>query len=86
MHTPTVDAAVKYNCPYDGKIYIMLVRNSLNVPSMKNNLLPTFLLIEEVFKVQDTPKMQVSDLTVEDCSILFPVTSFRIPLSLWGKL
>jgi hypothetical protein len=61
-----------------------LIRNALHVPSMHNNLVPPFLLREAGIRVRDTPQIQVSDPAVEDHSICFPETGFRIPLSLWG--
>jgi hypothetical protein len=39
---------------------------------------------EAGIKVYDTPKTQVTEPTIEDHSISFPETGFRIPLSLWG--
>jgi hypothetical protein len=51
---------------------------------MRNNLLPPFVLKEAGVRVQDTPKIQVTEPTVEDHSISFPETGFRIPLLLWG--
>ncbi len=44
MQVPIVDAAVQYDCPYDGGSYILVIRNALHVPSMKNNLMPPFIL------------------------------------------
>jgi hypothetical protein len=37
---PLVDAALQYNSPYDGKTYILVIRNALHVPSMDNHLIP----------------------------------------------
>ena len=66
MQVPIVDATVQYDCPYDGQSYILVIRNALHVPSMRNNLLPPFILREAGVRVQDTPKIQVSDPTMED--------------------
>ena len=44
MQVPLVDAAVWYDSPYDGKQYILVLRNALHVPSMTNNLIPPFAL------------------------------------------
>jgi hypothetical protein len=38
MHIKMVDAAVRYESPFDGKVYILVIRNALYVPSMKYNL------------------------------------------------
>jgi hypothetical protein len=84
MQLRIVDAAVQYDCPYNGMSYILVIRNTLYVPSMKNNLLPPFILRQAGIKVNDTPKIQVDDPTIEEHSLLFPETGFRIPLSLWG--
>ena len=32
LHIPLVDAAVKYESPFDGKVYILVIRNALSVP------------------------------------------------------
>jgi hypothetical protein len=44
MQLRIVDAAVQYDCPYNGQSYILVIRNMLYVPSMRNNLLPPFIL------------------------------------------
>ena len=46
MEIPIVDAAIQYEDPYDGKEYILVIRNALYVPSMKNNLPPPFILCQ----------------------------------------
>jgi hypothetical protein len=84
MQIRIVDAAVKYECPYSGRIYILVIRNALHVPSMQSNLIPPFMMREAGITVYDTPKMQISDPTEKDHSIYFPETRFRIPMSLWG--
>ena len=81
---PLVDAALQYDCPYDGKSYVLVLRNSLHVPSMVNNLIPPFMLREAGVKVNEIPKIQVDDPTEDDHAITFPETGFRIPLALWG--
>ncbi len=84
MQIPIVDAAIRYDCPYDGQMYILVLRNALYVPSMKNNLVPPFVMREAGIRVNDTPKIQTIEPTEDDHSIYFPDTDFRIPLSLWG--
>ena len=80
MRTSIADADVRYDCPYDGKTYIFVLRNALHVPSMKNNLIPPFVMREAGIRVNDTPKIQTLDPTEEDHSIYFPDNDFRIPL------
>jgi hypothetical protein len=84
LELPIVDAALAYYSPYDGKDYILVVRNALYVPSLEHNLIPPFILREAGLDVRDIPKIHVSDPTEEDHSIGFPGHDFRIPLSLWG--
>jgi hypothetical protein len=84
MAIPIVDAAVRYDCPYDSLTYILVIRNALHLPSMQTNLIPPFIMREAGITVHDTPKMQMDDPTTEDHSIYFPETRFRIPMSLWG--
>ena len=82
LEVPMVDAVVKYNCPFDGKMYILLIQNALFVPSMNYNLLPPFMIREAGVIVRDTPKIQLDDPSEEDHALTFPETGFRIPLSL----
>ena len=84
MEVSMVDAAVRYDNPYDGQSYILVLRNALHVPSMKHNLIPPFMMREVGITVNEVPKIQVTDPTQDDHAILFPETGFRIPLSLWG--
>jgi hypothetical protein len=84
MQIPIVDAAVQHDCPYDGQMHILVLRNALHVPSMKNNLVPPFVMREAGMRANDTPKMQTIEPTEEDHSTHLPDTDFRIPLSLWG--
>ena len=81
---PLVDATVKYDNPYDGKTYILVLRNALHVPLMDHNLIPPFMLREMGVTVNDVPKIHKEDPTVDDLAITFAETGFRIPLSLWG--
>jgi hypothetical protein len=79
-----VDAAVRYESPFDGKIYILVMRNALYVPSMDYNLIPPFMMREAGIIVRDTPKIHMEEPTEEDHAITFPETGFSIPLSLTG--
>eukprot|EP00957_Ditylum_brightwellii_P002095 161173-Ditylum_brightwellii.AAC.1 len=78
------DAALKYDCPYTDKTYILLVSNTLYVPSMDHNLIPPFVLREAGLRVNDTSKIHKVNPTVNDHAITFPVEGLRIPLDLWA--
>ena len=84
LTVPLADATVKYDNPYNGKSYILVLRNALHVPSMDHNLIPPFMLREMGVTVNDIPKMHKEDPTVDDHAITFTEMGFRIPLSLWG--
>ena len=79
-----VDAAIRYDCPYEGKSYILIIRNAIHVPSMENNLIPPFLLREAGIIVNDKAKIHVAYPTVDDHAIVFLTTGFWIRLMLWG--
>jgi len=94
MDVKIVDVALKYECPFTGMVYILLVKNALSVPSMQHNLIPPFMLREAGIMVNDTPKIHVINPTVRDHAITFTDgrpdaidgsnVPFRIPLGLWG--
>ena len=42
------------------------------------------MIMEASIGINDTPKIQVGDPSVEDHLIYLPSETFRIPLSLWG--
>ena len=83
IKAPIVDAALYYDSPCDGKSYILVVRNTLHVPSMCNNLLAPFMLREAGITVNDKAKIHMMNLMTEDHAIIFPKTGFRIPMTLW---
>ena len=41
---PISDAVVEYDCPYTSKTYLLVMHNALQIPSMKHNLIPPFIL------------------------------------------
>ena len=41
LQIPIVDAALQYDDPFTGITHILLIRNALHVPNMKNRLTPT---------------------------------------------
>ena len=84
MLVPIVDAAVLYECPYKGTEHVLVIRNCLHVPTMKNNLIPPFIMREAGVVVNDWPKIHSMDPSIEDHSLYFPDSDFRIRLSLSG--
>ena len=39
MEAELVDAALLYECPYEGKSHILIIRNAIHIDSMENNLM-----------------------------------------------
>ena len=81
---PIVDAAVRYDQPHSMMTYILVIRDTLHITSMTNNLIPPFMIQDVGIMVYNTPKIQFENPTVEDHSIYFQVTGLIIPLQLWG--
>ena len=75
---------MRYNNPYNGKPYLLVLWNTLYVPSMENNLIPPFMLREMGVTVNDVPKIHKEDPTADNHSITFMEKRFRLLLSLWG--
>ena len=77
LTVPLVDATVKYDNPYDGKTYILVLHNALHVPSMDHNLIPPFMLREMGVTVNDVLKIHKEDPTVDDHAITFAETDLE---------
>ena len=80
---PIVDAALLYMCTCTDKYYLMVTRNVLHVPTMKNNLILQFIMREAGVKVNDTTMIQMSEQTVEYQSIYVTEVNLGIPLLMW---
>ena len=66
-----VDAVVCYECPHSNQEYMLVLRNCLHVPKMKNNLIPPFIMREAGIIVNDVPKIHVEDPSAdENCIII----------------
>ena len=81
-----MDAAVQYNFPHSMMTYILVIWNALHVTSMMNNLISPFMMQEVGIMLYDTPKIKVENPMVEDHSIYFQETGFRIPLKFQANI
>ena len=81
---PIVDAAIRYDCPYSGETYLLIVRNALSVPSMDHNLIPPFIIKEAGVDIKCVPKIQCKNPEEDDHSVYFKEENLRIPLRLHG--
>ena len=84
MEAELVDAALLYECPYEGKSQILVIRNVIHIDSTQNNLILPFILWEAGLQVNETAKIHTEDPTADNHSITFPTTGFRIPLQFFG--
>ena len=80
---PIVESLIAYDFTYSGKTYLLVVRNSLCVPTMDNNLNPPFVLIEAGLILNNTPKIHCKDPSLEDQSLLEEIR-LRITFTLNG--
>ena len=62
---PIVDAAVAYDCPFSGRIILMVARNALYIESMDHNLVLPFIMREAGLEV-DIPKLYEDRKSVEE--------------------
>ena len=81
-HVPIVDAVVAYDFTYMAKVYLLLMRNTLQVSDTQVNLLLPFIEREAGLHIDDCPKSQSPDLTVGTHSIYSTETDLRIHLGL----
>ena len=81
-HVPIVDAVVAYDCPYKAKVYLLLMRNALQVSDIHVNLLPPFIVREAGLHVDECPKSQSPEPSVDTHSIYSKETDLRIHLGL----
>ena len=66
---PVVDAVIQYECDHSGISYLLISRNALYVPEMKNHLIPPLIMRECGITMSDTPKIHLYDPGISDHSI-----------------
>ena len=81
-HVPIVDAVVAYDCPYNAKVYLLLMRNALQVSDIQVNLLPPFIVREAGLHIDDCPKSQSPEPTVDTHCIYSKESDLRIHFGL----
>ncbi len=78
------DVAIAYDNPISLMTYLLVMRNSLLIPFMSHNLLPPFLIREASLFLDETPKFQSTDLSLDNHTIYDKETGMRIQLQLNG--
>ena len=81
---PIVDAVIAYDCTSSGETYLLVVINTLCVPTIDIDLIPPFVLREASLILNDTPNIHCKDPSVEDHSSFDEETGLRIPFTLNG--
>ena len=79
-----VNAMVQYDSPWDGREYMVVIRNALYIPSMSNNLIPPSIMRENGIIVNECAKIHCVDPTREGHAIIFKGFDLHIPLQLHG--
>ena len=82
---PIVDTVVTYDCPYQCRTYLLLMRNALHIPELDVNLLPPFIVREAGIQLDECPKFQTSNPTVDSHSMYISNQNLRIPFKLINK-
>ena len=81
---PILDGTVVYECTNTGKIYVLILRNTLHMPHLGNNLIPPFLMRAARVTLNDNQKIHSKDPTIDNHCITFEDSDLRIPLQLSG--
>ena len=84
ISVPVVHAAVAYDCDRTGETHIMIIHHALYLESMKENLIPPFLMRLAGLEVDECPKFLAKEPREENHSIRFPSSDMRIHLKLEG--
>ena len=71
IKVPIVDTAIRYDFPYSGETYLLIVRNTLSITDMDHNFIPLFVMIEAGVDVKYVPKIQFKNTDEEDHSVYF---------------
>ena len=81
---PIVDVLIAYDDKITSKTYLLVARNALHIPTNSHNLVPPFLMREAGLLVDEEPKCQAPQPTIENHSIFDEGTGLRIHLKLNG--
>ena len=79
---PIVDAVIAYDCPIKGKAHLLLMRNALYIPEVEQNLIPPFILREGGILVDECPKSQSINPTLDNHSMYCRDADLRIHFEL----
>jgi hypothetical protein len=69
---PIVHGALAYDCPFSGKVYILVVHHGLHFPEMEHNLIPPFQMRVNDLIIDECPKFLSVEASDKSHSIYFP--------------
>jgi len=75
---------VIYDCPYQHKLFLLIFKNDLHVPSMNHNLISPFIMEEAGMKVYSKPQIHSDKVTVAAHAFYDAATDLRVPFKLRG--
>ena len=85
-----VSGVFAYDNPEDGNCTLLIVHQGLHVPTMSNSLIPPYQMRDNDLVVNECPKTQIDEPTINDHAIIIErddsSISFRIPLMLRGTI
>ena len=84
IRVEVVDGILKYDCDITGDSYILIIRNALHLASMKNHLIPPFMMRLAGVELNECPKFLAKQPSLDHHSLFFPQEQLRIPLLLTG--
>jgi hypothetical protein len=84
LKVPIVDTLIVFECPYTGKIFLLIARNVLYVESMDHNLIPPFILREAGLICNERSLIHSFPPKKENHSIIDPKSNLHICLELDG--
>ena len=86
LQFPTVDSVIAYYCTSSGETYLLVVINSLCVPTIDINLIPPFVFREAGLILNDTPKIYCKYPSAEHRYLFDEEIGPRIQFTLNGTL
>ena len=86
LKVPVVGAVVQHDNPYSGESYLLVRKEALFSAEMTQNLIPPFLAREAGLEVDDVPKAQSTNPTMQHHSMCFPENNLHVLLRLHGMI
>ena len=83
---PIDDGVLEFDCLCAGEVYVLVIINSLHVPSICHNLIPPFIMRAGGIIINGVPKTRCKDLIFDNHSVSFDQSNMWIPLRLNGEL